>query len=264
MTDKQLTNKNKKSKSSKLKDDFFNEFIIKHDVSLGRLAKELGKPYNRLSSAKNPFLLRNHDDRALLLLSLIDKIHDFSLDCVDPDFWILPEKKEVAKKRKELLKKRDKIRELIDSLMPKEATKEPAHNYIRYCRYDPKLLIIFIDIIVSILKENYTLIKLDRRYRSKDTDAKRKIAVEIFLEKQSEDFFKIFSKSYAKNGIKPARKGVKWLKDLEVSKIYHRGYSYPKVALKIISSFAKCDYHALVEIRTEYNKEIKSPLNLIK
>ena len=214
MTDKQLINKNKKSKSSKLKDDFFNEFIRKHDVSLGRLAKELDKPYNRLSSSKNPFLLRN-DDRAFLLLSLIDKIHDFSLDCVEPDFWLLPEKKEVAKKRKELLEKRDKIKELINSLMPKEATKEPAHNYIRYCRFNPKLFLGFVDIIVKQLKESYALIKLDKRYRSIDADAKRIKAVKMFLDNNLKELYGIFCEFNSRIGIKPAWEGVESLEGLD-------------------------------------------------
>jgi len=144
MTDKQPINKNKKSKLSKIIDDIFNE-TIRPGVSLGKLANDLETPYNKLSSFSNPFLLINNYDKALILVSLIDKIHDFSLDCVDPNIWILPEKKEVDKKREELLKKRDKIIDLINSLRPIEATKQPAHQYVRYCRFNPKLFIVFVD-----------------------------------------------------------------------------------------------------------------------
>jgi len=250
MTDKQPINKNRKSKLSKLIDDNFNEFIIKPGVSLGRLAKELETPYNRLLSSNNPFLFTNDYDRALILVSLIDKIHDFSLDCVDPDIWILPEKKEVDKNREELIKKRNKIIDLINSLRPIEATKKPAHQYIRYCRFNTNSFLNSVDIIVKQLRDIYKQINLDRKY-SLDRDAKREKAVEIFLENHS-------------IGIKPSRKGGKWLKDLKVSDIYHRGYAFPKVALKIISKFANCDYSELEQIRTNHNKAKRTYLKLIK
>jgi len=106
MTDKQLINKNKNSKLSKIIDDILNEFIIKSGVSLGKLAKEIETPYNRFLSSKNPFLLVNNYDKALILLSLINKIHGFSTDCVDPDFWILPEKKRGRQKAESIIKKK--------------------------------------------------------------------------------------------------------------------------------------------------------------
>jgi len=257
MTDKQLINKNKKSKLSKLIDDVYNE-IVKSGLSVGKLAKELEKPYNRLSSSKNLFLLVKNYDKALILLLLIDKIHDFSTDCVDPDIWTFPEKKEVDKKRKELLKKRDKIIKLLNSLMPIEATKKPAHQYIRYCRFNPNSFIVFVDIIVAQLKEIYKEINLE------DRDAKREKAVEMFLDNQIEEFYRQFSYTYSRIGIKPAHNGLKWLKLLKVDYIYKRGDSFSKVALTIISYFAKCDYDALVEIRTNHNKAKKTYLKLIK
>jgi len=87
MTDKQLINKNRKSKLNKLIDDISNE-IIKPEVYLGQLAKKLETPYNRLLSFNNPFLFKNayNYDKALILFSLIDKIHEFSIDCVDPNY----------------------------------------------------------------------------------------------------------------------------------------------------------------------------------
>jgi len=142
----------------------------------------------------NPFLLRDIKDssKARIYNELLLLINDYSIDCVDIFKWTYTDKVESKKHRKQLLNKKKKIIQSLDILRPKEAIKVSAHIYIKVCRFSPNILIEFVNLIWNKLNDIYENLEQNPKYILK-SDSRRQKAVELFIENEILDYYKLFS-----------------------------------------------------------------------
>jgi len=237
---KKSPNQNKENKSAKQKNK-------KNEPGLLSILNDIQYPFRKYSNLKNPFCIygitnssNGYDQRAEIFNELLLDLHDFATDCVDINYWKFSDKKDIPKFRSNLYKKRDRIEKQITSLIPIEARKVPAEQYIRACRYHPPILVNFVDMIKNklkvIRKEN------DTTYRFKNNDYKREKAVEIFLDKEIIDYYKLFTEFNKKVNIKPYIKNVNKLKQIKRKSIFKQTYSYTTISLYIVSYLSLCSY----------------------
>ena len=237
------------------------------------LSSRFISPFKKFADEHNPFLdpdvieaLVKHKEptpyslsprsdiwRARLFSELVTSIYIFSILCN-----ILLRTRhddEISEAKEDIFSEKKKISRLLKLLIPKEAKKTLAHQFIRVCKDSPGILVYWVNGMVGTLQK----CRKDAKKEYPQTYSTKKV-LEIFCERVVPILYDLFVKYNQSIGIKPF-----WENKEELLKIIspaiiqdkNRGYSDTYTALGTTSIFANCSYDKLYDLYYLSRKKIK-------